>query len=154
MLHFRQDIWKTVKCLQVYLCGAFLPESIRDHRMEKHNGLIHIRVITLQISPWKCFWYQSDRCHYKHITLGCHCIKVNVENWLNLGDTFDRIKLASNSFICCNQATQDCMSYQQTQTHRHGKYGKCERSVIPVWNTMISSRPSKMNWSVGQYVIS
>ena len=23
---FRQDIWKTIKCPQVYLCDAFLPE--------------------------------------------------------------------------------------------------------------------------------
>ena len=106
MLYFRQDILKTVKCPQVCLCGAFLPESVRDHRMEKHDGMIHIRVITLQISPWKCFWYRSDRCHYTHVTLGCHCIKVNVENWQNLRDTFDRIKLASISFIRCNQATQ------------------------------------------------
>ena len=29
MLHFRQDILKTVKCPQVYLCDAFLPESVR-----------------------------------------------------------------------------------------------------------------------------
>ena len=51
---FCQDIWKTVKCPQVYLWDAFLPESTRDHRMEKHDGLLHIQVITLQIPPWKC----------------------------------------------------------------------------------------------------
>ena len=50
---FRQDIWKTVKCTQVYLWDAFLPESARDHRMEKHDGLLHIYFIILQISPWK-----------------------------------------------------------------------------------------------------
>ena len=26
--------------------------------MEKHNGLIHIRVITLQISPWKIVYIE------------------------------------------------------------------------------------------------
>ena len=31
-------------------------------------------------------------------------------------------------------STMDCMSCQQTQTHRRGKYDRCERSLIPVWN--------------------
>ena len=35
MLHFCQDIWKTVKCPQVYLCDAFLPESVRIPQDEK-----------------------------------------------------------------------------------------------------------------------
>ena len=36
-----------------------------------------------------------------------------------------------------------------SDTSTENKTNKCERSLIPIWNTMISSRPSKLNWSVG-----
>ena len=61
MLHFPPRYMKNCQMPTSIFVGCFSP---RIARMEKHDGLLHIQVITLQISPWKCVWYRSHRCHY------------------------------------------------------------------------------------------